>query len=824
MKRMLINATHAEELRVALVDGQKLLDLDIERAYKEQKKSNIYKGRITRVEPSLEAAFVDYGAERHGFLPLKEIAREYFQQQESGQGRKRIQELIREGQEVIVQVDKEERSSKGAALTTFVSLAGRYLVLMPNNPRAGGVSRRIEGDDRTQIRQHLQLLDIPENMGVIARTAGIGQELEALHRDLEYLKQIWQAIVDTAAPRAAPFLIYQEGNVVVRALRDHFSEDFGEVLIDEEGAYNAAVQFMGAMMPKMVHRLKHYDNDVPLFSRYQIEQQIESAFSREVRLESGGAIVIDHTEALVAVDVNSGRSTKGQDIAETAFRTNLEAAEEIARQIRLRDLGGLIVVDFIDMESPKHQREVEGKLKEALKLDRARVQLGRISRFGLMEMSRQRLGASLEEASTEPCPRCNGTGQIRGCEATSMHVLRLLQEECMKPGPAEVQCEVPVDVAVYLLNEKRLPILELEAKTETRIVIIPKPELVTPHYNIERTRMEASATRTLPQNLNNALPARPSRPGTESAALSPLTAPPPPDVLPPLRTPAPAAKSKNTGSSNKAAAPEEGILARLVRALVSRYVPVDAATFLAESNGGETPPAPEEEIVEENSGEENRGRRRRRGGRRARARRSTQGNPGENENAQEMEAGETTPETTHAAPKAAAKTPAKPEQPAPRELLIYPGPVPATDDWHQMLVATPVSTAVLSESLATEPAGIAAAEDAPAEAHEETRAETLEAVEIQPDSAPETMSSAIESIKPVQSSDSEAAELSAEPVTALAEPSATGSSSSAATVTSPEDWHLPLFTETVETAAVSVGDVAESVEDPGQQSLPLNDD
>ncbi len=822
MKRMLINATHAEELRVALVDGQKLLDLDIERAYKEQKKSNIYKGRITRIEPSLEAAFVDYGTERHGFLPLKEIAREYFQQQEPGQGRKRIQELIREGQEVIVQVDKEERSSKGAALTTFVSLAGRYLVLMPNNPRAGGVSRRIEGDDRTQIRQHLQLLDIPENMGVIARTAGIGQELEALHRDLEYLKQIWQAIVDTAAPRAAPFLIYQEGNVVVRALRDHFSEDIGEVLIDEEGAYNAALQFMGAMMPKMVHRLKHYDNDVPLFSRYQIEQQIESAFSREVRLESGGAIVIDHTEALVAVDVNSGRSTKGQDIAETAFRTNLEAAEEIARQIRLRDLGGLIVVDFIDMESPKHQREVEGKLKEALKLDRARVQLGRISRFGLMEMSRQRLGASLEEASTEPCPRCNGTGQIRGCEATSMHVLRLLQEECMKPGPAEVQCEVPVDVAVYLLNEKRLPILELEAKTETRIVIIPKPELLTPHYNIERTRMEASATRTLPQNLNNALPARPSRPGTESAALSPLTAPPPPDVLPPLRAPAPAAK--NTGGANKPAVPEEGILARLVRALVSRYVPVDAATFLAESHDGETPPAPGAEVVEENSGEENRGRRRRRGGRRARARRSTQGNSGENENAQETETGEATPEITHAAPKAAARTPAKLEQPAPRELLIYPGPVPATDDWHQMLVATPVSTAVLTESLPAEPAEpavIAAAEDAPAEAQEETRAETLEAVEIQPDSAPETMSAATGS---VLTSDSEVAEPSAEPVTGLAEPSATESSLMATTVTSPEDWHLPLFTETAETAVATEEAVAESVGDPGQQSLPLNDD
>ncbi len=708
MKRMLINATHAEELRVALVDGQKLLDLDIERTYREQKKSNIYKGRITRVEPSLEAAFVDYGAERHGFLPLKEIAREYFLQQE--QGRKRIQDLVREGQEVIVQVDKEERSSKGAALTTFVSLAGRYLVLMPNNPRAGGVSRRIEGEDRTQIRQHLQLLDIPENMGVIARTAGIGQELEALQRDLEYLKQIWQAIVDTAAPRAAPFLIYQEGNVVVRALRDHFSEDFGEVLIDDEGAYNAAVQFMGSMMPKMVHRLKYYDNDVPLFSRYQIEQQIESAFSREVRLESGGAIVIDHTEALVAVDVNSGRATKGQDIAETAFQTNLEAAEEIARQIRLRDLGGLIVVDFIDMESPKHQREVENKLKEALKLDRARVQLGRISRFGLMEMSRQRLGASLEEASSEPCPRCNGTGQIRGCEATSMHVLRLLHEECMKPGAAEVECQVPVDVAVYLLNEKRRPILELEAKTDTRILIIPTPDMVTPHYQIQRTRMEGGSSRPTPapSGDSSTLPARPSRPTSESAALSPLTAPPPPEVLPPLRTP-PAPSGPKAKAPAKVVPPEEGILARLVRALVSRYVPVDAATFLAETSGTElsagTEPVSETSTDDqENGGEGRSNRRRRRGGRRARARRSTQG--GENGTESSSAEGEV-PENTYttegfqdsdllAGPEEDTHVP---------EELVYPGTVPAAADWHQMLVPAKALApgAVVQQESAQEP-------------------------------------------------------------------------------------------------------------------------
>ncbi len=716
MKRMLINATHAEELRVALVDGQKLLDLDIERAYREQKKSNIYKGRITRVEPSLEAAFVDYGAERHGFLPLKEIAREYFQQQE--QGRKRIQDLVREGQEIIVQVDKEERSSKGAALTTFVSLAGRYLVLMPNNPRAGGVSRRIEGEDRTQIRQHLQLLDIPENMGVIARTAGIGQELEALQRDLEYLKQIWQAIVDTAAPRAAPFLIYQEGNVVVRALRDHFSEDIGEVLIDEEGAYNAAVQFMGSMMPKMVHRLKYYDNDVPLFSRYQIEQQIESAFSREVRLESGGAIVIDHTEALVAVDVNSGRATKGQDIAETAFQTNLEAAEEISRQIRLRDLGGLIVVDFIDMESPKHQREVENKLKEALKLDRARVQLGRISRFGLMEMSRQRLGASLEEASSEPCPRCNGTGQIRGCEATSMHVLRLLYEECMKTGAAEVECQVPVDVAVYLLNEKRRQILELEAKTDTRILIIPTPEMVTPHYQIQRTRVEGGSSRTAPASggEGGTLPARPSRPTNESAALSPLTAPPPPEVLPPLRT-SPAPSSPKAKAPAKVVPPEEGILARLVRALVSRYVPVDAATFLAETSGAEMSASTEQASEtssdeQENGGEGRSGRRRRRGGRRARARRSTQG--GEN-GAESSSADEKAPEDGYTTEGFQDNDLlAGPEDDSHvLEELVYPGSVPAAADWHQMLVPATTRTPVADLTVESDPAR--EAESLPAE-------------------------------------------------------------------------------------------------------------
>ncbi|MEL5849230.1 MAG: Rne/Rng family ribonuclease [Candidatus Igneacidithiobacillus chanchocoensis] len=673
MKRMLINATHAEELRVALVDGQKLLDLHLEHAFREQKKSNVYKGRITRIEPSLEAAFVDYGAERHGFLPLKEISREYFQQQESG--RKRIQELLREGQEVIVQVDKEERSSKGAALTTFVSLAGRYLVLMPNNPRAGGVSRRIEGDDRAQIRQHLQMLDIPQDMGVIARTAGIGQDFEALQRDLEYLKQIWEAIVAAAAERQAPFLIYQEGNVVVRALRDHLSEDIGEVLIDDPSAFEAAQQFMSGMMPRMLPRLKQYENDIPLFSRYQIEQQIESAFSREVRLESGGAIVIDHTEALVAIDINSGKSTKGQDIAETAFQTNLEAAEEIARQIRLRDIGGLIVVDFIDMESPKHQREVETRIREALKIDRARVQVGRISRFGLLEMSRQRLGASLDEATYEPCPRCNGTGQIRGCEGTALHVLRLLHEEALKRHCSEVECQVPIDVAVYLLNEKRQAILELEARSGVRLNIIPNPALLTPHYDIQRIKGEGASEVRPSEAKPTAVPQRPSKaPSNNAAAITPLTAPPPPEQLPPPRA----------VKSGKAVAPvvqqEEGILARLVRALVSRYVPMDAQTFAALTGLGEpTETAANNAEAGIDNEAERGGRRRRRGGRRARARRQHGGEESPTRDA------ESNDEDAEPEEMAEAVLPAA-EGGMVDEELRYPGAVPAADGWHRMMV------------------------------------------------------------------------------------------------------------------------------------------
>ncbi len=706
MKRMLINATHPEELRVALVDGQKLLDLHLEHAFREQKKSNVYKGRIIRIEPSLEAAFVDYGAERHGFLPLKEISREYFQQQEPG--RRRIQDLVREGQEIIVQVDKEERSSKGAALTSFVSLAGRYLVLMPNNPRAGGVSRRIEGEDRAQIRQHLQMLDIPEDMGVIARTAGIGQDFEALQRDLEYLKQIWQAITEAAEQQSAPFLIYQEGNVVVRALRDHFSEDIGEVLIDEPSAFDAAQQFMRSMMPRMLPRLKLYESDIPLFSRYQIEQQIESAFSREVRLESGGAIVIDHTEALVAIDINSGKSTKGQDIAETALQTNLEAAEEIARQIRLRDLGGLIVVDFIDMESPKHQREVENRIREALKLDRARVQVGRISRFGLLEMSRQRLGASLDEATYEPCPRCNGTGQIRGCEGTALHVLRLLQEEALKRHCSEVQCLVPVDVAVYLLNEKRRQILELEAKTGVRILIIPSPQLLTPHYELQRIKGEAAVPERTTENTTS-LPYRPSKSSNVStAAISPLTAPPPPEELPPPK-PLPTRQKSRSSDTAPAAPQEEGILARLVRALVSRYVPMDAQAFAALTRGTEptttveVPAVDQSELESANEGDNGRNRRRRRGGRRARARRQhTDENPA--------------PLSAEPIQDSTVLAQEELEPGMIDQELRYPGPVPRANDWHLLMIPTATMHAEEPAEISPAANGLAAEEALPAEA------------------------------------------------------------------------------------------------------------
>jgi ribonuclease E len=485
---MLFNATQQEELRVAIVDGQKLVDLDIESASREQRKSNIYKGIITRIEPSLEAAFVDYGEERHGFLPFKEVSRSYFKS-DIDVGRARIQDALREGQEVIVQVEKDERGTKGAALTTYISLAGRYLVLMPNNPRGGGVSRRVEGEDRNELRDTLDQLQVPEGMSVIARTAAIGRSAEELTWDLNYLLQLWTAVEGASREQTGkPFLIYLESSLVIRAIRDYFQPDIGEILIDTEEIYEQARAFMQTVMPGNVGKVKLYRDDVPLFSRFQIEHQIESAYSRQVGLPAGGAIVIDHTEALVAIDVNSARATRGGDIEETAFRTNLEAAEEVARQLRLRDLGGLIVIDFIDMESQRNQREVENRLREALRFDRARVQIGKISRFGLMELSRQRLQPSLEETAHISCPRCSGTGFIRGTESTALHVLRILQEEAMKENTGAVHAQVPVDVASFLLNEKRSEIQKLEARLKVNIVLVPNPHLETPHYKVQRLR------------------------------------------------------------------------------------------------------------------------------------------------------------------------------------------------------------------------------------------------------------------------------------------------------------------------------------------------
>ena len=486
MKRMLFNATHSEELRVATVDGQKLIDIDIESAGRENRKSNIYKGVITRIEPGLEACFVNYGEERHGFLPFKEISRQYFKQGVDA-GRARIQDALVEGQSLLVQIDKEERGNKGAALTTFVSLAGRYLVLMPNNPRGGGVSRRVEGEDRQELRETMDKLEVPSGMSLIARTAGIGRSAEELTWDMNYLMQLWTAIAGAKDGEGA-YLIYQESSLVIRAIRDYFTADVGEILIDTDDIYEQARQFMGHVMPANLSKVKRYRDDTPLFSRFQIEHQIETAHSRLVSLPSGGAIVIDHTEALVAIDVNSARSTKGADIEETALRTNLEAADEVARQMRLRDLGGLIVIDFIDMENTKNQREVETRIKDALHYDRARVQTGKISKFGLLEMSRQRLRPALNEGSHLPCPRCGGTGVIRDIESSALHVLRQLQDEAMKEHSAAVYCQVPVDVATYLLNEKRAEITKLEARLNIEIVLIPNRHIETPHYKLERLK------------------------------------------------------------------------------------------------------------------------------------------------------------------------------------------------------------------------------------------------------------------------------------------------------------------------------------------------
>lgn len=489
MKRMLINATQPEELRVAMVDGQYLYDLDIEVPTREQRKSNVYKGKITRLEPSLEAAFVDYGAERHGFLPFKEISREHFvNKPPNAGGRVNIKDVIEEGQELILQVDKEERGSKGAALTTFISLAGRYMVLMPNNPRAGGISRRVEGEERHELREILSTLNVPSGMGLIVRTAGVGKSAEELQWDLDYLLHVWQALESAAQQRPAPFLIFQESNLIIRAIRDYFRQDINEILIDNVEVYEQACDFMRQVMPHSVHKVKLYEDSVPLFSRYQIESQIESAFNHAVRLPSGGAIVIDHTEALVSIDINSAQATKGGDIEETALNTNLEAVDEIARQLRLRDVGGLIVIDFIDMGLARNQREVEKRLWEALKADRARVQVGRISRFGLLEMSRQRVRASLGESSLLVCPRCNGQGSVRSIESLALSILRVVEEEGVKENTGKIVVRLPIDVGTYLLNEKRESVRAIEQRQHIRIILIPEQAIESPQYEVQRIR------------------------------------------------------------------------------------------------------------------------------------------------------------------------------------------------------------------------------------------------------------------------------------------------------------------------------------------------
>ncbi|WP_084062456.1 Rne/Rng family ribonuclease, partial [Arenimonas malthae] len=567
MKRMLINATQAEELRVAIVDGQNLYDIDIEQPSKEQKKSNIYKGRIVRLEPSLEAAFVEYGGERHGFLPLKEISRDYFvpgvDPNKAG-----LKEFLREGQEVVVQVDKEERGNKGAALTTFISLAGRYMVLMPNSPTAGGVSRRVEGDDRAALKEAMDALTIPDEMGVIIRTAGVGRAADELQWDLDYLLQVWKSITDAALSKPAPFLIYQESRLIIRALRDYLRADVGEILVDTREMYDEARDFMQSVMPQNLRKLKFYEDPTPLFNRYQIESQIEGAYERQVRLPSGGSIVVDQTEALTAIDVNSSRATKGSDIEETAFNTNLEAADEVARQMRLRDLGGLVVIDFIDMTSGKHQRQVEERLQQALKQDRARVQIGRISRFGLLEMSRQRLRPSLGESSQIVCPRCEGHGRMRSVESLSLSILRLAEEHAMKENTGQVLVQAPPEIANYLLNEKRRALIEIEQRHDAPIVIVADDQLETPHFNISRLREnelgeeagKPSYHRTTPRKLavHSLTKAHINVPD-----LPAVTAVRPPNPAP-VREEAPAPEAAPAPVFVQAPAPKRGFLARLM--------------------------------------------------------------------------------------------------------------------------------------------------------------------------------------------------------------------------------------------------------------------
>lgn len=576
MKRMLINATQKEELRVALVDGQRLFDLDIESPGHESKKANIYKGRITRIEPSLEAAFVDYGAERHGFLPLKEIAREYFPEGYTYQGRPSIKEVLTEGQEVIVQVEKEERGSKGAALTTFISLAGSYLVLMPNNPRAGGISRRIEGDERTQLKAALSTLELPQGMGLIVRTAGVGKSAEELEWDLNVLLNHWGAIKGAADSNPAPFLIHQESNVIVRAIRDYLRRDIGEILIDSNTIYERAREHIQLVRPDFISRVKKYEGEVPLFSHYQIESQIESAFQREVRLPSGGSIVIDPTEALTSIDINSARATKGGDIEETALNTNLEAADEIARQLRLRDLGGLVVIDFIDMTPVRHQREVENRLREAVRLDRARVQIGRISRFGLLEMSRQRLSPSLAEASHHICPRCSGTGVVRDNESLALSVLRLIEEEALKDNTAQVLAVVPVPIASYLLNEKRRSVNHIERIQEVKITVVPNSDMETPHFEVIRVREGEEfdlLSYLLPKKLEAMKEAEGKEPAEADIKPKRIEEPVLKGFAAPAQTaPAPSATSKPAPAAKKKEVAQEekpGLFSRLFKAIGS---------------------------------------------------------------------------------------------------------------------------------------------------------------------------------------------------------------------------------------------------------------
>jgi ribonuclease E len=568
MKRMLVNATQEEELRVALVDGQKIYDLDVEIPSKEQKKANVYKGRITRVEPSLEACFVDYGAERHGFLPLKEVSKEFFKNGGSPAGRG-IRELLDEGQELIVQVEKEERGNKGAALTTFISLAGRFLVLMPNNARAGGVSRRIEGEDREQLREALDQVQIPDGMGAIVRTAGVGRSSEELQWDLDNLKEVWNAVSQAAEGRPGPFLIYQESKAIIRALRDYLADDIGEILVDNQEVFTEAQQYMQRFMPASLRKLKLYEDPVPLFTRFQIENQIESAHSHKVNLPSGGSIVIDPTEALVSIDINSARATRGSDIETTALNTNLEAADEIARQLRLRDLGGLIVIDFIDMESQKNQRAVEDRVRDAVKQDRARIQIGRISRFGLLELSRQRLRPSIGEAAHVTCPRCSGMGTIRGVESLALALLRLIGEEARKDRTVKVIAQLPVEVATYLMNEKREWLNNIEAKSNAEVILVPNKYMDTPAYEIRRVRDDeaqfaenVATSHLIPvaplvaveDSAAKEKPAAIATPAVVSSVIPSL--PPPPSVI---------AEEKPAAVAAAPAEPQVGVLVRLWR-------------------------------------------------------------------------------------------------------------------------------------------------------------------------------------------------------------------------------------------------------------------